>query len=64
MQIAYCPDAPRPAWPRPVVALGNNVFAVQPRGAPAAERFSVVPAATGRAAYAEMLLWTFPRVSR
>jgi hypothetical protein len=40
------------------------MFAVLPRGATAAERFSVVPAATGRAAYAEMLLWTFPRVSR
>lgn len=47
----------------PVVPLGNNRFAVLPRGATAAERFSVVPAATGRAAYAEMLLWTFPRVS-
>jgi riboflavin kinase / FMN adenylyltransferase len=23
MQIAYFPDTPRPAWPRPVVALGN-----------------------------------------
>jgi riboflavin kinase/FMN adenylyltransferase len=23
MQIAWFPDAPRPAWPRPVVALGN-----------------------------------------
>lgn len=23
MQIAYCPDDPRPSWPRPVVALGN-----------------------------------------
>ena len=23
MQIAYFPDSPRPAWPRPVVALGN-----------------------------------------
>ena len=48
----------------PVVALGNHMFAVQPPGAPAAERFSVVPAAAGRAAYAEMLLWTFPRVAR
>jgi len=48
----------------PVVPLGNNMFAVQPRGGTASERFSVVPAAPGRAAYAEMLLWTFPRVSR
>jgi len=23
MQLAYFPDSPRPAWPRPVVALGN-----------------------------------------
>ena len=48
----------------PVVPLGNNMFAVQPRSAPVAERFSVRPASAGRPAYAEMLLWTFPRVSR
>ena len=45
----------------PVVPLGNHTFAVQAPGAPTVERFSVVPAAAGHPAYAQMFLWTFPR---
>ena len=46
----------------PVVPLGGNLFAVQPPGAPTVERFRVMPAAGSRPAYAEMFLWTFPKV--
>ena len=48
----------------PVVPLGANLFAVQAPGAPAVDRFRVVPATTNRPAYAEMFLWTFPRTQR
>ena len=45
----------------PVVPLGSHTFAVQAPGAPIVERFSVIPPASGRPAYAQMFLWTFPR---
>lgn len=48
----------------PVVPLGGNMFAVQAPGAPTIERFSVVPANGDIPAYAQMFLWTFPRVPR
>jgi hypothetical protein len=39
------------------------MFAVQAPGAPTIDRFSVVPANGDTPAYAQMFLWTFPRVS-
>lgn len=48
----------------PVVPLGNNMLATQAPGAPVVERFSVVPASGDRPAYAQMFLWTFPRLTR
>jgi Beta-lactamase len=47
----------------PIVPLGINMFAVQAPGANAVERFAVVPANGDRPAYAQMFLWTFPRVA-
>jgi len=45
-----------------VVPLGDNMFAVQAPGAPTVDRFQVVPANGETPAYAQMFLWTFPRV--
>ena len=48
----------------PVVPLGGNLFATQAAGSRAVDRFMVVPATESRRAYAQMFLWTFPRVLR
>ena len=48
----------------PAVPLGGNMFATQAPGSRTLDRFMVVPAADGRRAYAQMFLWTFPRVAR
>jgi hypothetical protein len=46
----------------PVAPLGGNMFATQAAGSRTLDRFLVVPATANRPAYAQMFLWTFPRV--
>ena len=42
--------------------LARFMFATQAPGARTVDRFMAVPATANRPAYAQMFLWTFPRV--